>query len=560
MLLRAASVKFITSIAGLSCALLTTLIHHVLLHRLRSALSDLCRSLEEAFQPLIPEQIGEDQTRQLEEQTDQLKKFSGDMAMAFGQSLEKYSGEMAFALRQSLDDFKEILPGIMDRAMQPVVDGVKSLDANLGNSVGDVVREQAGDQFHQVGGSLQVLSEQMSNSGRELREAADGFRQLSQGMQQNMAGSMQQMEQASTNAAERFEKVFAQAVEKFAGAVETNARSMESAATALNGVAENSSTSLQNGIKGAVDALADAMGKIQENVLHMSDGLANVPRQAGEELGQHMTRFLDETQKLIGEVRESTVKNVKNISAIVSVVQDRLAEASAHMGRHGEASADRMLAATEGLTGRITQVLDDMQRHTVENSGKIGDAVGTLRSAIQETTSTMHEVESRIGKHVKGLENIYELSTLTQEAMKGAARDIGQATAPWAETGKTIAAGVSQAGQQTKEAASLLHGVQGQSQQLARNLDQTLRTLSDNWEKHEKRFEDVDQHLEQVMGVWITKVTDLTHATKEYMRQIDEKMGTAVGKLGAGVEEVKEIVESLEEMAEKMQQNRSQLR
>ncbi|MBF0137931.1 MAG: hypothetical protein H7833_03740 [Magnetococcus sp. DMHC-1] len=542
-LLHAASVKFITSIAGLVCALLTTVIYHATLRWLRNTLADLCVAMEGVLQPLVPEQIGEDQTRLLEEQANQLKKFTSEMAITLGQSLEK-------ALR-------DVVPGIMENAMQPVVAGVTALNRDLGNSVGDVVREQTGDQFNHLGRTLQTLSEAMSGSGRDLREAAEGFRDLSQGMQQNMAGSMQRMEQASTHAAERFEKVFAQAVDQFATAVTTNARSMESAATALNGVAQNSATSLQSGIQGAVTALAEAMGKIQDHVLHMSDGLASVPKQAGEELGQHMAKFLEETQKLTAEVRESTVKNVKNISAIVSVVQTRLEEVSGNIGRNGEASANRILAASEGLTDRISRVLEEMQRHTVENSEKIGGAVGSLRDAIQETTHTMHAVESRIEKHVKGLENIYELSTRTQEAMRGAARDIGQATAPWAETGKTIAAGVSQAGQQTREAATLLNGVQGQAQQLAKDLSQTLQALSHVWEIYDKRFEDVDKNLEQVMTTLLKQVGSVTDAMKKYTNEIDANMGNAVNKLGSSVGELGEIAEALNEAIGKLRPNQS---
>lgn len=139
-LLQAASVKFITSIAGLGLSLFLTVIHRMSLWFLRRRLASLCLVFENRLAPLTPERIGEDQTRQLEEQANQLKEFNGQLAFTLGKSLEEALGN--------------VLPGIMNQAMQPVVEGVAALNQDLGNNVADVVREGAGGQINNLAQTL----------------------------------------------------------------------------------------------------------------------------------------------------------------------------------------------------------------------------------------------------------------------------------------------------------------------------------------------------------------------------------------------------------------------
>ena len=86
-LLSTATFKFWTSIAGLVCSIFLGMFYRGSIRSLDGALDALCREIERCTFTVTPEMLADRQIYELQEQSSQLKEFTGQLAFNLGQAL-----------------------------------------------------------------------------------------------------------------------------------------------------------------------------------------------------------------------------------------------------------------------------------------------------------------------------------------------------------------------------------------------------------------------------------------------------------------------------------------
>jgi hypothetical protein len=103
-LLSAATFKFLTSIAGLICSILFSLLYRWRIRAIDRAFSALCNQLERLMSFAAPEQIAANQLRQLNQQTVELKRFNSNIAMEIADAMaSKLDASITDGLRRAID-------------------------------------------------------------------------------------------------------------------------------------------------------------------------------------------------------------------------------------------------------------------------------------------------------------------------------------------------------------------------------------------------------------------------------------------------------------------------
>jgi hypothetical protein len=143
-LLSAATFKFLTSIAGLICSILFSLLYRWRIRAIDRAFAVLCNQLERLMSFAAPEQIAANQLRQLNQQTLELKRFNTNIAMEIADAMaSKLDASIADGLRRAIDP--------LTRAIERLSEGMTEDIARRGlprrdtRARGDVLDHAAGE-------------------------------------------------------------------------------------------------------------------------------------------------------------------------------------------------------------------------------------------------------------------------------------------------------------------------------------------------------------------------------------------------------------------------------
>jgi hypothetical protein len=171
-LLRAATFKFWTSVAGLFCSIALGFVYRFGIARAQRAFETLCNEIERGMVILTAETIAQRQLEEVTQQGVQLREFNGQLAFTIGQGVEK-------ALMAAM-------PQIMQSAMEPVALHLREATGNLGKMTesgfesmtkdfGKVLTDSAGQELRAVAQTITTTSEALNGMSGRIERATSGF-------------------------------------------------------------------------------------------------------------------------------------------------------------------------------------------------------------------------------------------------------------------------------------------------------------------------------------------------------------------------------------------------
>ena len=266
-LLKAATFKFLTSIAGVLASIVLSLAFRHLARRLQVAFDRLNSALEARLHFVTAEAIALDQQQELKRQSLQLERFNTDFAV-----------ELANALDQKLST---TLAASLTQAVQPVVMAVESLSGNFGtqnqDAIGKMIGEFQSSLKQSAGAEMQNVVTALSN----IRETLD---RTSAGMGENGAASGTRIEQA----AEALETTVRSMVDGLAAASSRMETLIRQGRENARADAEATSSAIALALRGAGAAvgkdIAAAGGRLSEDVERVSERLDAAMSPIGETL------------------------------------------------------------------------------------------------------------------------------------------------------------------------------------------------------------------------------------------------------------------------------------
>ena len=399
-LLHAATLKFMTSIAGLFSSVALSVFVLMASRNVSQLCADICEELEARVRFVAQEEFAIKQWRELREHTKVLKTFSTDLAVSIAQRIaQPVSAGVLGALNESgLSGLAGTMGEVNNnvKELMSKVDGVRGkLDALAGDIAGEIVEPVklgVEDAMKPLEADIKRLANSVVEGGKE------GVDKITKGIPGEIKAAADTIKEASGNLQEASGKL-----ERGASNLETQIANAGQAFGRKMGTASGSVAATVSGIQDQVIALRDAMKELvgilesQRTEFHKLVGAtqtaagalnsaADQHRQAAQPVADAAQRISDAANTIseLGRTVADTHQSLAKLHEQIGKSNVELRQFwEAHDGRF--AGVDRELA---GIVERILKSNDDYQKSVTnfvtELAKKLEDALGQISGAIQE--------------------------------------------------------------------------------------------------------------------------------------------------------------------------------
>lgn len=333
-LLGAATLKFMTSIAGLFSSIIISVLALRASSHVSRLCSEICQELEVRFQFAIQEKLAVEHLKEAREQTAALKRFSTDLAMSIAEPVK--SGVIS-----AMTPLQNEIKNLADSVIQGGKEGVDKITEGIPQKIEDAANiiANASVNLQSASGELERIT---SSLERKISEAGTAFGETMSGASSNVANTVSGIgTQVSSlqDSMAGLDNILDAHRDKFQELVNAT----HNAASALDTAADRHARAAQP-IADAADRISTAAGTIQELgriVQETHQSLASIHAQIKEsnaELNQfwqaHDGRFSDVDQELahvVNRIIEGNSNYQTSVTAFVTELASKLGDALNHL-------------------------------------------------------------------------------------------------------------------------------------------------------------------------------------------------------------------------------------
>ncbi|MEZ5936170.1 MAG: anti-phage ZorAB system protein ZorA [Alphaproteobacteria bacterium] len=171
-LLKAATFKFLTSIAGLFSSIVFSFIYHHGVRSLDRAFERFCEQIERLTQFATPESIAEEQLGELKQQTVQLERFNTTIAMDIVKGLSStLDATIADGLRRAIEPLSQSVDRLANGMANDNLGALKDMVQGFQQQL----QAGAGQEFNAIASALGELRGVLRQAGDEVAKRTEGF-------------------------------------------------------------------------------------------------------------------------------------------------------------------------------------------------------------------------------------------------------------------------------------------------------------------------------------------------------------------------------------------------
>lgn len=452
-LLGAASVKFVTSLAGLFLSIAYALFRKGQLKDAEIAFGDFLAALEDRLPFRSATALQADANALAERQYTEIQQISTDFFVNLGSTLERGFGA---GLEQHLTPLASAIENLVNRMDNTNEDTLESmLDAFLTRMEGAVgknsgntaeILKSLGDRLDGLAAVMDTAAQRMSQSAREMAE----------GMGQGATSALGQI-------GAKMEDLLGQ---------------LRRLAEEQRQLGAHSGAELSATIARATDALQDSASRIAAT---LGGGAADASQrlvQATEAMRDDLHKVLEGFVTAIGDtgkaVTAGAVAGGEQLRAAAAGLVADLDATGRSLRKAGEDAGDALREGAADARSGMSQSVTELTRGSNELAARLA-ALGAAAAAIAERAQALEAATgSALAPLAGGASDLRAASVAALEAVR-----------PLQEIGRSIA----QATEGLKQTADALSGNQRQAEQLTARLIESAA-----------RFEPLDRHLSETLG------------------------------------------------------------
>lgn len=548
-LLELTSVKFWTSIAGVSASIILRYFDRRWHASTQGKLEKIAELLDMGTLFSPPQRIAALQLHEAREQTAALKTFSHDLALAIGDNLERQMGPMIGALggiQQSIDDFKS---GSFNE---------------IGREFGEALTRQAGGEMQALAGALttmtdklggvndrlegssQAASDQIASAARDFLTASDSIGRAFATLNERIEGMadrlVEQSEAASTRAATHVaeERAAYQAIaDDQRGLMRAMGDEVRAASTAATGelvaavreAVRQASEESGAGVRAALSNFTDANAGIRASfdelrgqIAEMGTGLRDGAAAAAERNADVLARAAD-------ALEQGTLRAASGMSEAID----------AAIGKAAEESARVMTSAFTAFGERFEEVSSGLVTTLRSTAGRMEELANSFERSARASDEHATRL-TQVGQDTQGV-----AATLTR-----AANDLQVAANPIRAASETIGTAVGRTSEALATQAQAAEAHRLAIDTIGERLGETTDSATRAWSDYRERFEGVDRALAATLEQ--IKSASAEHAAhlNEQVGKIDLALGNAVDRLSTALEPLNELAGQIDDLIGRM--------
>ncbi|CAK0774510.1 conserved hypothetical protein [Gammaproteobacteria bacterium] len=582
-LLKTASFKFWTSIAGLLSGIVVGIVERIAMHSINGKFDELNHHLERVTLMVTPEILADRTYREIREQTAHMKDFTTQFRFNITESLQDaLIKSMPSVMTHSVSDaLTNRMPTVMFEAMAPVVSTLEGMTNKLTSMNEDAIKQMTGDFSTAVsqsaGTEIKAVAETMSLMPAQISEAVEGIREasiaLNKGMNRiteaadrNLEDTRQKLDTQLDIAVRGLSDVVRAVRETMEQVGQSMRRSGEQAGLAFGGEIAESVKRIEQATEENALAVGTVVDKLVKTTTDMTVDMASESaitikalRDVVETMARTVVNVTDNLER--GTVKSANDVTERFLSAAVAMQEAvnrnseqvaQTVESIVAAGRQAEMGVSK---AAEEVAKNMAEKGKEAAKQVVSGSDEVLSAfkrtVDRLWQRVEELTQALEIVEQRIGSHAAALADTTRAAQGTGAAMSTSAIALTTAIEPITRTSELMMRSMTAVG---TSVSGLVEG-QHEAGLLVEGIHNTVSELQKVWVRHIERFDGVDASLEVIFQRITTSTNDYTKKLTDYIGKIDSHVEKIVGHLSGNVDELQSTVDAMTVLAKTMKRS-----
>lgn len=489
-IIKASSAKFITSIGGLLFYIILLFVARITSAGRARAVQSFSDEVQSLTSLVTPEILLMDQLAAAREQTDRMKHFADDVAIAFEARLNDVIGKRLDAL-----------PGTLEQSIRPVVSAIEGMGTTLSKGADDALGRVA-ERLEAAAETMRAAQGAIGSSGAEF------------GSQISLAATT--MTDSVARMAEAIDGKLAGLEGRIGGIDEAFARGSTSISNAGSELGRATGTALEAALKTIADQAArgaeTARQQSEAALTPLLTGLQDLARQIKEQATAGRGQLIEGSETAAGTLAAAGQQMSEGLAAAVREASSQLQAAAGAMAGRMDAAVLQFQALEQAVAQQVGHL--DRTGTTIATAGvTFGNATTQLRQAAEPIQATLASVDTSARKAAEALE-------ATDRVQAG----VREATAAMQES---ITVAMTRL-QEAANAASL-----------------ALTSYQD-------RFAATDDALGRTVEKLVNGTVSLGDAASTTINAMNVKLGEALGALRTGVAEIADNVQGLEDATVKV--------
>ncbi|MEO5333360.1 MAG: hypothetical protein H7839_15210 [Magnetococcus sp. YQC-5] len=586
-LLKTASFKFWTSIAGLLSAIFLGIGERWAMRIVHGQFDTLNRHLERVTMTVTPEILADRTFKEIRDQSAHLKDFTTQFRFNITEALQDaLINAMPPVMTNSVSAaLTDRMPMVMAEAMTPVIATLEGMTNRMSSMNEDAIRKMTGDfgtlVSQSAGAEIKAVAETLSSMPAQMAHAAQEMQNATLAMTEGMKRMTEATDNNIDITRNKLDAQLDTAVRGMSEAAQTIKQTMEQVGITMRHSGEQAGTAFGGEIATAVKYIAQsteqntqAMELVVDSLITATKGMTS---EMSAESNKSMEHLRDMVEQMSHTVEDLTRKMNHGANKAAEDVTERFLQAALTMqqavNRNSEQVAkavDSIIAAgrqaENGVGKAVTNVTDTLTSKGNEAAAQVmtgstevltnfKKTVDLLWQKVDELNKTLGTVEQRIGTHAMALEKTTQAATQTESAMTDSARSLATISEPLLRTTDLINRSILSLSTGMEAAVKGLNASQTETSRLADELQKTGQELQTIWARHVGRFDGVDAGLETIFRRVITSTDEHARKLTDYIGTIDSHVVKIVGHLSGNVDELQSTVDAMTVLAKTMQRH-----
>lgn len=480
-LLQIASFKFATSIAGLGCSLVLSIVFKVYLIWIEGSFAAFCEAAEQKLKYVPPQSLALEMNEAAKEQRDQLKEINSDKFFAqMGRQLEP---QIQSAFTAAMSPINTSISAALDRISETSQTGVTDMLSQFTNSV-------------------------QSSAGTELRELAETLKAMQVTLaetQSGVKGSGEDFARRMNEAAENLNRLVGDAAQTLDDGAGRNRDDLAAIMAAMKTTFESANTQIETQLGSAAGMasgqIEEAMGRVLEKLEGQIGNLAG----GLTSFDANLRDGLVQTQEQIQNAQAGAVQTVAAI-----------AESSAEAIRSGLAEA---ISTIRGEVERFETALRNSGSALSSQATAIGDATSQTRMVSDAFAKTANDVRVAAAPLIQSGEKIATATSSFEQSLNTAV----QALSAGQDASGELATSIKQQGE------TLVDTWREYEQRFVRIDEALAKAVNDLAGATERQGEtlgrytaDIDKGLAQAVTQLSSSLTDIQESVEDFGESVTE--------------------------------------
>lgn len=564
-LLGAASVKFVTSVAGLMLSISYAILRKKQLHLTEAAQAEFLSALQLRLPFKTTAALQAEGNAVLEKQYADVQRIGSDFFVNLGSVLERTFDQ---GLHQHVEPLARAIDGLSAKLANQSEDAMQTMLqaflTRLEGAVGESMRSVA-TTLEVLGMRLDGLQDGIDGAAKRMGKAAEDMAAgMGRGAESALAGVSHQM--AALVDTLRQTAAAAGASNREAG--EELARRMATTASSLTAAVVLFQEQLQAGAADSVGRLAGPIEELLAGLKVLTEEQRSAGQSAGAELAGVIGRAADSFEAMAGKVAdvlgggaadasrrlvEATEAMREDLRAVLEGFGATLKDSGAELTRGAMAGGETLRGAAAAISGDIAAATQHLTTAIHAAGTTLREAGNDTRAGLAEATRTLAQGSAGVSERLAALgeatARIAASATAMDDATRAATLPLVAGAADLRAAGQAARDAVTPLQEVSQAVREAMAGLSGTATAITLALDGTAQ-LAERIGAAGDRFQGVDEALTSVLRSLTDGLNEFREQITRFVADIDRGFAKSVGELSA-------VANSLEETAEELVEERT---